>query len=184
MADCPQCGKKVPDNLRFCGFCGIELATGKEAMTERWLAYLRTLISINTKAASMADTRMIAFGTLAIGSLLALITNLPPTSAAGSIVAVLASMGLIFGSRFLWNSLSSIQSANARHHIFRSAYELGLNGRLSTSKDFSGFMELMRERLRRHLEYEIKRGHEYAMEMFPEAKVVSPREMPPQNPPG
>jgi hypothetical protein len=46
MVDCPRCGKKVPDNMKFCGFCGIELATGKRSEPSRRASTRATLLAL------------------------------------------------------------------------------------------------------------------------------------------
>jgi len=68
MADCPQCGKKVPDNMKFCGFCGIELETGRHQVNEGWLEFFQIQLAYVDNSDSNIVTLIGLLGGLLAGS--------------------------------------------------------------------------------------------------------------------
>ena len=170
MVDCPQCGKKVPDNMKFCGFCGIELATGKEATTERWFSYFETNTMYNLQLMSNAERRVIAFATLALTSMGVFLANLSFSSPIQIVLAFLGLIGMAVGFSSISSNLKSHEMADAINLVYQSAHKQGLMGRLSTSTEFLHYIDTLQGRFNPDLRNRLRQEGIFQREIF------SPRE--------
>jgi len=136
MADCPQCGKKVPDNMKFCGFCGVELATGRVATTERWLAYMRTVVSACDTTRVITSEMLIASGALISGSIVTFISKLTAQTPTDTIIMNIGLFGLVLGVFLFALCYFSNQRNYRTFQLLDRAYVRALKGELSLSIEF------------------------------------------------
>lgn len=148
MVQCPTCSKKMPDNLRFCGFCGIELRTGREQTVDRWLAYIHTTLVVNAERLSDIGNRIIASVALIAGSLVTLVTNFSFDSI---LLWILGLLGLLVGVTCFWLFTSASQGLSTLCTILDIASVLALAGKLVTSQDFNHFIGQSRERAKHRM---------------------------------
>ena len=146
MADCPQCGKKVPDNMKFCGFCGIEVETGKAAATDRWIGFLQTQIEAIVRANSTKTNAQVAAASVTIGGA-ALATSL--ASGSSLLIGMVVIFALIGGPTMLFVLDAEKEILAIFRTMCNKAYLLALKGELSTSSEFGVFIGQQRADMER-----------------------------------
>lgn len=140
LAECPQCSNQMPDAMRFCGFCGIELETGKKATTDRLLEYVHMTLTSNVEYNSDVSTKLIGSMTLAIGSTVTLVSNIPFDSLNARIFGILSLVGIVAGAVFIAACHTALGWLQESNRTFNAAFRKLLMGEISTASDFRRFM--------------------------------------------
>lgn len=174
---CPRCNSKVPDNMKFCGFCGIELETGNEEVIHLWNDYFNSQLAYCSDRMTGLDAKTIASMGLLFGSVITLVANSALESPQSLALVVLSSFGIVGGfflSRFF---LIRKLELNIVVMISGDAHWNILKGELKTSNEIvsylGGLFRKYQSRIKRSLRawYSI-RGEE------PEEMVQQPFELP------
>jgi RNA polymerase subunit RPABC4/transcription elongation factor Spt4 len=168
MADCPRCGKKVPDNMKFCGFCGIELETAKATTTERWMAFLQTIMADDAQVASVMNSRIMGSVAFIAGSIITAVSNFPFSSYATLVLGILGVIGICIGAWFFHVSVDDLYSIETHSRIHLMAYDGAVNGRLSTAKDFDMFISYACEKFKDDMKIMMKSAKEFNQTLFGE----------------
>ncbi len=151
--ECPRCSSKVPDNFSYCGFCGIELDTGREKAIERWFDYLNSVMSHNSERQTNLTTMTIASITLSILSLLTFIESIPFPTIHAIAFGILSLIGISVGVILTKSFLDARVELNFVTTMMDMTQRKILSGELRTTKDMIAWRNLWRARTQDKFKY-------------------------------
>ena len=152
--DCPQCEKKAPDNMKFCGWCGIELEGGTRRTIEEWTAYLQTELSLTSGRRNRLHEFIVGLTTLGILSAVTAMTNVPDWNSNPSYVLLsLGLVGMLATLVLMMEITKGIKANGAWDFCLITAYRKALNGKLNSTKDFLDHFALYEKSLGEFLNY-------------------------------
>ncbi|TET91579.1 MAG: zinc ribbon domain-containing protein [Methanomassiliicoccales archaeon] len=158
---CPRCNSKVPDNLKYCGFCGIEIKTGREKSVEYWMEYIRTILHLNQDNRGIASRYIIASATLGIVSILTLVVQIPFETVQSIVIGVLALIGMGVSGYLLYVLVISVYENQVLLWMYEEIYYGILVGELNTSSDVMTYRHNLMETLKEDLKHTLETREDY-----------------------
>jgi hypothetical protein len=138
--ECPRCNSKLPDNLKYCGFCGIEIATGRQNVPDSWSEYARTIMDQNVQAISVNINRVMVGIAVLLGSLVALASVVGDYPFLKPILIGLAFALFIVVLLFIIGSTITIREGSIVNMILGATYVKILKGELKTTQEIFNFL--------------------------------------------
>ncbi len=138
---CPRCDSDIPEDMKFCGFCGVEVESGRKITLDAWNSYFNFILVDISELVSSKIRLMGLIGILTVSALPIWLMTLPFQTAQTLLSLIVPVLVLFFGLAFMFGLKDEIKAFGKTIVAFEDARLGILAGKLTTSKEIIAHLE-------------------------------------------
>lgn len=139
---CPRCDSDIPEDMKFCGFCGVEVESGKEITLDAWNSYFNFILVEISRVVSRKLRLLVLIGILMVSTMAIWVGSLPfQTTQTLLLYYIVPIIALLISGAYIFGLKDEIKAFGNTLEAFEDTRLAILDGKLTTSKEIIAHLE-------------------------------------------